>query len=129
MASIFVMTGNQKGDYYPLGRRTNVIGRDEALPIQILDDRISRKHLRIGFDADGGRYYAADMNSRHGVFINDEKITDETHLSDGDYITIGGTDLLFTVKDFDDHESALSHFKKAGERERPTQVSQDEQKE
>ena len=39
MASIIVMTGTQKGDYYPLGRRTNVIGRDEALPVQILDDR------------------------------------------------------------------------------------------
>ncbi len=126
MASIFVVTGNQKGDYYPLGRRTNVIGRDEALPIQILDDRISRKHIRIGFDADRGRYYAADMNSRHGVFINGSKITDETPLNDGDYITIGGIGLLFTVKDFADHESALSHFKKAGERERPTHIDYDQ---
>jgi len=47
----------------------------------------------------------------------------------GDYITIGGTGLLFTVKDFADRESALSHFKKVGERERPTQVSREEQKE
>jgi hypothetical protein len=30
MASIIVATGNQKGDYYPLGRRTNVVVRDEA---------------------------------------------------------------------------------------------------
>ena len=126
MASIFVMTGNQKGDYYPLGRRTNVIGRDEALPIQILDDRVSRKHIRIGFDADSGRYYVADMNSRHGVFVNDSKITDETVLNDGDYITLGGIGLLFTVKDFDNHESALSHFKKVGERERPTHIDFDQ---
>ena len=126
MASIFVMTGTQKGDYYPLGRRTNVIGRDEALPIQVLDDRVSRKHLRISFDAKKGQYYAANMNSRHGVFINDSKITDETVLNDGDYITIGGTDLFFTVKDFDDHESALSHFKKVGERERPTHIDFDQ---
>jgi pSer/pThr/pTyr-binding forkhead associated (FHA) protein len=124
MASIFVMTGTQKGDYYPLGRRTNVIGRDEALLIQILDDRVSRKHMRIGFDADSGRYYASDMHSRHGVFVNGNKITDETPLNDGDYITIGGTTLLFTVKDFADRESALSHFKKVGERERPTQIGQ-----
>jgi len=129
MASIFVMTGSQKGDYYPLGRRTNVVGRDEALLIQILDDRVSRKHMRIGYNADNDRHYVADMNSRHGVFINGNKITDETVLNDGDYITIGGTSLLFTEKDFDDHESALSHFKKVGERERPTQVSQEEQKE
>ena len=31
MASMIVMTGPQKDDYYPLGRRTNVVGRDEAL--------------------------------------------------------------------------------------------------
>jgi pSer/pThr/pTyr-binding forkhead associated (FHA) protein len=85
--------------------------------------------MRIGFNADSDRHYVADMNSRHGVFINGNKITDETVLNDGDYITIGGTSLLFTEKDFDDHESALSHFKKVGERERPTQVSQEEQKE
>jgi pSer/pThr/pTyr-binding forkhead associated (FHA) protein len=126
MASIFVMTGKQKGDYYPLGRRTNVIGRDEALLIQILDDRVSRKHMRIGFNADSGRHSAADMNSRHGVFINGSKITEETLLNDGDYITIGGTGLLFTEKDFDDHESALSHFKKVGERERPTHIDFDQ---
>jgi len=126
MASIFVMTGKQKGDYYPLGRRTNVVGRDEALLIQILDDRVSRKHMRIGFNADSGRHYVADMNSRHGVFINGSKITDETLLNDGDYITLGGTGLLFTEKDFDDHESALSHFKKVGERERPTHIDFDQ---
>ena len=126
MASIFIMTGTQKGDYYPLGRRTNVIGRDEALPIQILDDRVSRKHLRIGFDADSGQYYAADMHSKHGVFINGSKIADETPLNDGDHITVGRTSLFFTTKDFADRESALSHFKKAGERQRPTQIGQGE---
>lgn len=127
MASIIVATGPQKGDYYPLGRRTNVVGRDEALPIQILDDRASRKHMRICFDADKDQYYAADMNSKHGVFINGSKITDEAVLKDGDYITLGKTSLLFTPKDFTDRESALSHFKKVGERERPTQIGQNEQ--
>ncbi len=129
MASIIVMTGTQKGDYYPLGRRTSVIGRDEALPVQILDDRVSRKHMKIHFDQDSGRYSAVDMDSKHGVFVNGGKINDETVLNDGDYITIGRTSLFFTIKDFADRESALSHFKKAGERQRPTQIGQNEQKE
>lgn len=120
MASIIVTAGAQKGDYYPLGQRTNVIGRDEALPIQILDERISRKHVQIHFDGDRGRYYAIDMKSKHGVFINGSKINKETALADGDQIRIGDTTLLFTVKDFTDRESALSHFKKVGERTRPT---------
>ncbi len=122
MASIIVMTGAQKGSYYPLGHRTNVIGRDEALLIQILDEHISRKHMQIGFDKDKGQHYALDMKSKHGVFINDRKIDNETALADGDQIHIGQTYLLFIEKDFPDRESALSYFKKVGERIRPTVI-------
>jgi pSer/pThr/pTyr-binding forkhead associated (FHA) protein len=120
MASIIVMTGAQKGHYYPLGHRTSVIGRDEGLLIQIIDEHVSRKHLQIRFDKDEGLYHALDMKSKHGVFINGSKIDNETALADCDQIHIGQTDLLFTEKDFDDGESALSYYKKVGERIRPT---------
>lgn len=122
MASIIITSGPQKGNFYPLGQRTNVIGRAEALPIQILDDLISRRHMQIRYDKDKKQYYALDMKSKHGVFINEKKITQETALVDGDEILIGQTALLFTDKDFNDRESALSHFKKVGERMRPTHI-------
>ena len=120
MASVIVMNGPNEGDYYPLGHRTNVIGRDEALMIQILDEHVSRKHMKICYDKDGDKHYAVDMGSKHGVLINGMKISDETVLNNEDCITIGKTSLLFVTKDFDDRESALSHFKKIGERIRPT---------
>ena len=120
MASLIVLSGPQKDDYYPLGRRTNVIGRDEALMIQILDERISRKHLQISYDKDKDAYHALDMSSKHGVYINGNKVDNETRLIDGDSITIGATVLWFTVNDFPDRDSALSHYKKVGERSRPT---------
>jgi pSer/pThr/pTyr-binding forkhead associated (FHA) protein len=116
------MSGPNKGDYYPLGQRTNVIGRDEALLIQILDEHVSRKHMQIHFDKNTGQYLALDMKSKHGVFINGRRIDTETALVDNDQIYIGQTDLLFTEKDFEDRESALSHFKKVGERFRPTVI-------
>jgi pSer/pThr/pTyr-binding forkhead associated (FHA) protein len=122
MASIIVTSGEQKGEYLPLGRRTNVIGRAEALPMQILDDKVSRKHLRILYDENTNEHSAEDMNSKHGVIINDRKITDITKLTEGDRIRIGQTTLIYTEKDFDDRESALSHFKKIGERQRPTMI-------
>lgn len=56
MASLIVTSGKHEGDYYPLGRRTNVIGRDEALPIQVLDNMVSRKHLQIRYDEKTGKY-------------------------------------------------------------------------
>lgn len=122
MASLIVASGPNKGDYYPLGRRTNVIGRDEAVPIQIIDQYVSRKHVQIRFETAEQRYYALDMRSKHGVFINERRIVDETALTDGDRIRVGETTLLFTEKDFDDRESALSHFKKVGERARITRI-------
>jgi len=122
MACIIVTTGEQKGEFLPLGRRTSVIGRAEALPLQILDDLVSRKHLRIRFDEHTNKYSAEDMDSKHGVFINGQRIADPTTLADGDEILIGQTTLLFTEKDFDDRESALMHYKKVGERMRPTSI-------
>jgi len=122
MASIIITSGEQKGEYLPLGRRTNVIGRAEALPMQILDDLISRKHLRIRYDEETGEHLAEDMDSKHGVFINNRKITALTVLKEGDQIRIGQTTLMFSEKDFEDRESALDHYKKAGERQRPTMM-------
>ena len=122
MASIIVISGEQKGEFLPLGRRINVIGRAESLPMQILDDMVSRKHLRIRYDENTNEHSAEDMNSKHGVIINNRKITGQATLKEGDQIRIGQTTLLYTEKDFDDKQSALSHFKKVGERQRPTMI-------
>ena len=122
MASIIVTSGDKQGEYLPLGRRISVIGRAEALPLQVLDDLVSRKHLRIRFDEPTNKYYAEDMESKHGVFINGRKVTAPTALVDGDEILIGQTTLMFTKEEFNDRESALMHFKKIGERMRPTQI-------
>lgn len=126
MASLIVTSGDRQGDYYPLGRRTNVVGRDEALPIQILDGMVSRKHMQVRFDANTGRYYAYDMKSRNGVFVNNQQIKGETPLFDGDMILVGLTALMFVDKDFTDRDSALLHYKKVGERMRVTAYGSDE---
>lgn len=120
MASIVFMNGERKGDYFPLGRRTVVVGRAESLLLQVLDDQVSRKHLQIRFDADSETHYAADMNSKNGVIVNERKISAETALADGYIIRIGDTEFLYTDQDFEDAESALNHVKRVGERMRPT---------
>jgi len=122
MASIILSNADGQGKYLPLGRRISVIGRLESLPLQVLDDQVSRKHLRIRFDESTGRYLATDLGSRNGVFVNGHKIEEEIELKEGDVVRIGNSDLLFTEKDFDDTQSALHHFKKAGERSKPTMM-------
>jgi len=122
MACLIVISGSNKGDYYPLGHRPNVIGRDEAVPIQIIDEHVSRKHMQIRYEKSEDCYYALDMKSRHGVFINGGKIESETRLTDSDQIRIGDTTQLFILKDFASRESALSRYKKVGERFRGTLI-------
>jgi pSer/pThr/pTyr-binding forkhead associated (FHA) protein len=120
MACLVVTTGPRKGDFYRLGQRTNVVGRDENLPIQITDKHVSRKHMELRFDKDHWRYSVLDMDSKHGVLVNGAKIDKEIVLNDNDCITIGGTTLLFTIRDFFDRKDALDHTKKIGQSIRPT---------
>jgi len=122
MGSIIITSGKQKGEYLPLGRRTSVVGRDEAISLQVLDSMVSRKHLRIWWDKETGRYYADDMQSKHGVFINGGKIIESAALTDGDEIMIGDTMLMYSDKEFEDRKSALEFYKERGQRELRTKA-------
>ena len=122
MASVIIASGDSKGEFLPLGRRTSVIGRAESLPMQILDDLVSRKHLRIKFVEDTSNYCVEDLESKHGTFVNKHKISEATVLAEGDEILLGETRLMFTEKDFDTQESALVHYNKYGEQARVTRL-------
>ncbi len=122
MASVIITSGDSKGEFLPLGRRTSVIGRAESLPMQILDDLVSRKHLRIKFVEDTNQHCIEDLESKHGTFLNKHKIGEATTLAEGDEILLGQTTLLFTEKDFDTQESALMHYNKYGEQARVTRL-------
>jgi pSer/pThr/pTyr-binding forkhead associated (FHA) protein len=117
-----VLYGDQRGDCYPLGRRTNVIGRAESLSIQILDKLVSRKHLQIRFDPNTQKYSVIDLASKNGVFVNGLRIGTETRLADHDRIRIGNVVLLFAESDAGVSEAALHRFKKVGERLNPTHL-------
>ncbi len=89
MASIIITSGEQQGEFLPLGRRTSVIGRAENLPLQLLDDLVSHKPLRISFDEDNDCYLAEDMGSRHGVFLNRSRISRPMLLTDVGEVLLG----------------------------------------
>ena len=122
MASILVVTGPNQGDYYPLGHRTIVVGRDEGCPIQIVDERVSRKHVQIRFDQADDRYHALDMKSGNGTVVNDRRISEAVSLADGDVIAIGVSELMFMAVDFPDRETAFEHYRKRGERTKSTVI-------
>lgn len=124
MATLITITPDGETKYLPLGRGTKVLGRDESLPLQVLDDRASRRHAQVRLDDKTGHYFVLDMKSTNGTYVNGRRIYSELELKDGDEIEIGSARIHFTTADFADKESAMAHFKKAGERRRSTIVQE-----
>ena len=120
MASILVVSGPNEGNYYPLGKRVIVVGRDEGCPIQIVDDLVSRKHVQIRFETADESYHALDMKSANGTLANDRKLADDRPLADGDILMIGESELMFSAIDFTDRDTAFEHYRQRGERSKST---------
>jgi len=67
--------------------RNFTLGRDNSSDIQIENSRISRTHLRIGFD--GKHWMVADLGSSNGTFRNGKEI-DKVSISGETEIHLGG---------------------------------------
>jgi phosphoserine phosphatase RsbU/P len=65
------------------------LGRQSDNDLVLLDNRISRRHARILQDSNG--YTIEDAASRHGTFVNGEKIASRA-LRPGDQISLGVAD-------------------------------------
>ncbi|MDX2132385.1 MAG: FHA domain-containing protein [Planctomycetota bacterium] len=120
MACILVVSGPSEGLYSPLGKRVTVVGRDEGCTVQVLDERVSRKHIQIRFEDAKNTYVVLDMKSANGLFINGRRIEGECELRDNDEIQIGNTKILFMNAEFPDKASAMNAYKQRGQRMRPT---------
>lgn len=120
MPSLTIVAGPNEGNYYPVGKRTLVIGRDEACPVQIVDARASRKHVQVRFDEPTGQHVATDMKSANGTFINGRSLVTEVPLVDGDVLTIGESRIAYSTAEYPDKESAINAWKERGQRAKST---------
>ena len=75
------------------GRRYT-FGRDATNTVVLNDASVSRQHAEVFSAPDG--FYARDVNSRYGVFVNKAKINNAYHLDHGDRITLGDTLVYFS---------------------------------
>lgn len=123
MASLVVTHANAIGDHFKLAETLTSVGRDDDCTIQVLDEKVSRKHLQVRFEPSTKLYYAGDYRSANGVFVNGQRLLSDVALNDGDRIRIGDTILLYFAADFPDRDSAHAAVKKAGEWARDTMTS------
>ena len=73
-----------------VARTPFTLGRQADNDVVLLDSRVSRRHACILHDGRG--YLIEDMGSRHGTFVNGERIT-SCPLTDGAQIVLGVADV------------------------------------
>jgi diguanylate cyclase (GGDEF)-like protein len=65
------------------------IGRGAENAIVLEGDSVSRKHMHL--ELRNGTWWVVDDNSTNGTYVNDEQITREVALSNGDRMKVGPT--------------------------------------
>jgi hypothetical protein len=70
-----------------------VLGRSKECDIRLSDSNVSRRHCEIVQEAPT-RWAVVDLGSTNGTEVNGKPV-ERAQLSDGDRITVGGTDIVF----------------------------------
>jgi pSer/pThr/pTyr-binding forkhead associated (FHA) protein len=72
MTKLFILEGPGKGQSFELKEDTTFIGRGTDNDIQIKENSVSRKHIKITKKEDS--YHIEDLHSKNGTFIKDVQI-------------------------------------------------------
>ncbi len=75
-----------------LSDRRVVLGRSKECDVQVPDANVSRRHAELR--QEGSSWWVVDLDSTNGLEVNGKRVQ-RAKLSDGDTITLGGTDLVF----------------------------------
>src|SRR4051794_34388004 len=92
--SLVVAQGVHEGKVIPIPVAQFVIGRDESCQLRPSSPAVSKKHC--GLFVKGDQVFARDMGSTNGTFVNEQQITGETEVKDGDHLKVGP--LAFVVR-------------------------------
>src|SRR6266480_1602359 len=84
---LVVLAGAKEGLEIPLKKDKFLIGRAKECSLRAGSEAISRRHCAI-VRRDNG-WTARDLGSRNGTYVNDERITKEVPLKDGDELRVG----------------------------------------
>lgn len=127
MPVIIVLTGSNNGDYQPIEKKPIIVGRDMSCDFQLMDPTVSRRHLQLQLNESDQTCTATNLSSTSGVMVNNNKVTVDIHLRDGDLIQLGDTLLLYAVKEFSDVQSAVNYYRSSRVCQKPTIVPSHEQ--
>ena len=85
------------GSYVVIDEKVS-IGRGGSVELLLQDDGVSRRHISIDRNEDGG-YMLFDLGSTNGTYLGPEPVDAPCALRDGDKIFLGDTVLRFALAD------------------------------
>ncbi|HEV2699092.1 MAG TPA: SpoIIE family protein phosphatase [Terriglobales bacterium] len=92
--SIIFVHGNEQRTLY-LDHTPFTIGRKVEKDLAIADPRVSRDHALIV--SENGRFYVEDQGSKHGTFINGERVQQRKPLERNDRLEFGARDTIYAI--------------------------------
>ncbi|MEO6725572.1 MAG: FHA domain-containing protein, partial [Blastocatellia bacterium] len=101
-----VIKGLEEGVTQPFSEERISIGRRMDNQVMLDADNISRNHVAI--ERRGSKYYARDLESINGTYLNDERI-DLVELHDGDRLRVGNYNLTINLL----NQDCVLNFKKS----------------
>ena len=93
MPRLIVLARNSSVRQVNIAGPSTTIGRAVGNRVCIDSDKVSRQHALIEWTGD--RYLLADLGSRNGTYLNDERVIGTRPLGNGDAITVGDCQLRF----------------------------------
>ena len=85
--------GPSKGVRYPIRTALAHVGRGTNSDVRLTDESVSEIHAKIQRRGDG--WYAVDMNSTNGTWVDGSRVTGERRLDGAPDIRFGGVKLRF----------------------------------
>jgi FHA domain-containing protein len=81
------------GTRHEVKQRRVVLGRSRDCDIQLSDTNVSRRHAELR--QEGASYWMVDLGSTNGMEVNGKRVK-RAKLRDGDTVTLGATDVVFS---------------------------------
>ncbi|MBV8208156.1 MAG: SpoIIE family protein phosphatase [Acidobacteria bacterium] len=101
---VLIVVQGQEERTLPISRSPFTIGRKTDRDLVIADPRVSREHAQILLE--GNCMFIQDLGSKHGTFVNGQRVSERRQLSRNDRLDFGAEDAAYAIFDPERHSTS-----------------------
>jgi hypothetical protein len=107
MAQLYLLNGPERGRSFKLREGVNFVGRSLDNDVQVEENTVSRKHLKIW--QKGERYFITDLKSLNGTYLDGASLQPghEVEVHEGDPIALGKSVICISKEAIDESSTFM----------------------